>query len=134
MPHKAPNRPRYDVSQCFNDGMVTIYSETDAARGGYLPEPVRDEKLVLAYQERKLGIQRYYEAKQNQIHVERVIRVQMPPMPITNQEVAMTEDGRFYRIDLVQKIIDSYPPCLDLTLTAYKQTEDGREEVVFDGE
>ena len=41
--------------------------------------------------------------------------------PITNQDVAVTEDGRRYRIDLVQTVTDAYPPSLDLTLVKYDQ-------------
>lgn len=39
---------------------------------------------------------------------------------ITNQDVAITEDGRQYRIDLVQNA-DVYPPSLDLTLAKIEQ-------------
>lgn len=94
---------------------------TDGAEGGLKPQPVLAEKLKLCYQERKLGIKRYYDAKQNQIHAERVIRVPKAPTPINNQDAARTEDGRYYRIDLVQAVLDVFPPSLDLTLAAYEQ-------------
>ena len=50
-----------------------------------------------------------------------VTKVPMPPMPITNQDAAITEDGRKYRIDLVQVLTDVWPRSLDLTLVAYEQ-------------
>lgn len=120
---KTPYRPRQrtEISQAFNDGVVTIYTVADGAAAGYLPQPTLTEFLKLCYQERKLGIKRYYEAKQNQIHVERVIRVPRQSTEITNKNVAGTEDGNLYRIDLVQLVPDSFPPCVDLTLTDYTQ-------------
>lgn len=132
---KAPFRPRQEaqVTQCYNDGRVTIYDVRDEAVAGYMPSPDYQVKATLAYQERKLGIKRYYESRQNQVRVERVIRVPKPsgvfqpeddvpePMRITNQDAARTEDGKLYRIDLVQSVPDVYPPSLDLTLAAFEQ-------------
>lgn len=116
-----------EISQSYGDGVAYIYTETDGAQPGYLPQPVLTQKLRVDYQERKLGVQRYYQAKQNQIHVERVIRVPRSSVEITSQDVAITEDGRRYRIDLIQAVKDVWPPSLDLTLTAYKQTPNGNE-------
>lgn len=122
---KAPFRPRKrdEITQNFNDGIVTIYSVHDGAASGYMPEPVLTELVKLSYQERKLGLQRYYSAKQNQIHVQRVIRVPLSVDGIDSQCVAETENGTEYRIDLVQAVPDVYPPCLDLTLVGYYQKE-----------
>lgn len=120
---KAPFRPRQraEISQQYNDGVVQIYTEADASVQGYMPVQHLDPLVTLEYQERKLGIKRYYDAKMNQIHVERVIRVPGGAGPINNQDVAETEDGTRYRIDLVQEIPDVYPPSLDLTLVLYTQ-------------
>ena len=118
---KKPYRPAPDVAERYNDGVVQIYSVSDSATAGYLPEETLTEKVKLDYQERKLGIKRYYEARQNQIHAERVIRVQRPPEGITNQDAAQTEDGVYYRIDLVQSVPDIWPASLDLTLVRYDQ-------------
>lgn len=122
---KAPFRPRKEspVTQNYNDGVVKIYVETDNAGSGYMPSPQRTPMLTLAYQERRLGFKRYYDAKQNQIHIERVIRVPSPREngDITTQNVAETEDGSRYRIDLIQVVPDVFPPSLDLSLAAYVQ-------------
>ena len=120
---EAPFRPRQraEISQQYNDGVVQIYTEADDAVRGYMPVPRLTPTVKLAYQERKLGIKRYYDAKMNQIHVERVIRVPGGAGQINNQNVAETEDGTRYRIDLVQEIPDVYPPSLDLTLVLYTQ-------------
>ena len=109
-----------EVTQNFCDGVATVYAVTDNAKPGYQPQPGLVKKVTLRYQEQRLGVQRYYDAMQNQIQVERVIRVPRYGV-ITNQDVAVTEDKRQYRIDLVQNASDVYPPSLDLTLTKIEQ-------------
>ena len=123
---RTPFRPRErdEITQTFNDGIVKIYTVTDGAASGYMPEPVLTEMVKLPYQERKLGIKRYYSAKQNMIHAERVIRVpRSEHFVINNQQIAETEDGDKHRIDLVQIVPDVYPPCQDITLVDYYQNE-----------
>lgn len=119
---KNPFRPRKEaqVTQCYNDGVVVISETSDTASNGLLPVVVKTSKGTLPYQERRLGLQRYYEAKQNQIRVERVIRVPAPSWPITSLDDAQTEDRNNYRIDLVQIVPDVYPPSLDLTLRVFE--------------
>ena len=119
MPWTAPYRPANEVTQDYNDGIVTIYAAADSAQPGYQPKPTLTKKYALRYDEQRVGIQRYYEAMQNQVQVERVLRV--PRVKITNQDIAETEDGVKYRIDLVQTVDLVYPPSLDLTLTRYEQ-------------
>lgn len=87
-------------------------------------------KLALRYDEQRLGIQRYYAAMQNQVQVERVLRVPRAGN-VNSQDVAVTEDGRQYRIDLVQDVPGVYPPSLDLTLTKIEQEyEVGEHDMV----
>lgn len=132
---KTPYRPRTDgkrPAEVYNDGVVQIYAVTDGAQAGLLPRPVPSLRETLYYQERRLGVQRNYAAAQNQIQVERVIRVPRPLAPITNQHVAVTEDGRTYRIDLVQEVLDVWPRSLDLTLARYEQTPGERAEEAED--
>lgn len=117
---KEPYRPNNEVTQSYNDGIVTIYSIENTAKPGYKPVEGLNKKVVLRYEEQRLGIQRYYESMQNQIEVERVIRTQRVK-GITNQDVAITEDNRQYRIDLVQLVSDVYPASVDITLTRIDQ-------------
>lgn len=120
---KAPVRPGTDngVTQNYNDGVVAIIAVVDTAKPGYQPQPGEPQvKYKLRYEERRLGIQRYYSSLQNQIQLDRVIRV--PRVAgITTQDFAVTEDKQAYRIDLVQSVMDVYPPSLDLTLTKIEQ-------------
>lgn len=122
MPWKAPYRPRTDngVTQNFGDGVVAIYTVKDVAQPGYQPKPQTTLKCKLRYEEQRLGIQRYYSGRQNQVEIERVLRV-LRYGGITNQDVAVTEDGRQFRIDMVQNVTDVYPASLDLTLAKIEQ-------------
>ena len=120
---RAPTRPTENqITHCCADGVVTVYAVTDAAAPGYQPRPqlVQPPKAVLRYEEQRLGLQRYYEAMQNQIQVERVIRTPRHGK-ITNQDVAITEDGPQYRIDLVQTVQNVWPASQDLTLAKIEQ-------------
>ena len=122
MARKAPFRPKTDngITQNLNDGQITIYRAEDNAQPGYYPRISLSQKVKLRYEERSLGIQRYYSASQNQTEIKRVVRVPKHP-DVTNQDVAQTEDGTYYRIDFVQDVVDVYPPCMDLTLAKYTQ-------------
>lgn len=132
MPWKAPNRPREnDITQNFDDGVLTVYTARDVAKSGYAPVKKLAKKISLRYQEQRLGIQRYYEAMQNQIQVERVVRVPRAG-GMTSQDIGMTEDGRQYRIDLVQSVDGVYPPCMDVTLA--KLVQQYRPEDFVEGE
>ena len=122
---KEPYRRNNLVSEPFNSGVVKIYDAVDIAEPGKKPVKRLLGKLTLRYEERKLGIQRYYAGKQNQVDISRVIRVPKPgASEITNQQIAETEDGARYRIDLVQAVRDSHPQCYDLTLVRIYQTEE----------
>ena len=112
---KAPHRPRNEISQTYNDGLVTICEVKNTAPSGYAPKEELIPKVKVGYQERSLGIQRYYAAAQNQIQIQRVIRIPRGAS-VDTQDVAVTEDGRQYAINMVQTVPDVYPPSLDLTL------------------
>lgn len=123
---KAPHRPAGEVTQSCNDGVVRIYSVSDAAAPGWQPKPVPTLKVTLRYQERTMGIQRYYAGMQNQVELRRVIRVPRAG-DVTSQDIAVTEDDRQYRVDLVQAVQEVWPACVDLTLAAVEQVYDVSE-------
>lgn len=119
---KAPYRPRQsEISQNFNDGLLDIYTVTDGAFPGYQPKDVLTKKGTLPFEEQRVGLQRYYNAKQDQIEVEKVLRVPRG-FPVNSQDVAIIRGtDTQYHIDLVQKVDDVYPPCWDLTLSKITQ-------------
>lgn len=117
---KQPQRPPVKISQCYNDGIANVFSTSDVAVPGYQPIEKLTPKVSLHYEERRLGLRRYYAAAQNQIRVERVIRVPHAG-GVTSQDVVIDETGQQYRIDLVQLVPDVYPISDDLTLVKYEQ-------------
>lgn len=116
---KAPNRPKHDISQSYNDGIVNVYSVTNIAQAGYKPKQGLVLKVNLRFDEQRLGINRLYMSRQYQAEIERLIRVQRVN-DISSQDVAVI-DGRQFKIDTVQSVKDIYPPSLDLALTKIEQ-------------
>ena len=118
---RAPKRPEHKITQDFNDGLLTVYRVSDQATPGYQPAEKLTELVRLPYAQRKLGLYRYYAARQEQTRVQRVLRVPEPSAKISNLDKVITEDGTEYRIDLVQPVPDVWPKSLDLTLADYRQ-------------
>ena len=116
---KAPYRTKREITQSFNDGVVGIYDVQDAAQPGYKPVKRLLLKEELRFEEQRLGIARLYQSRQVQAEIEKVIRVPKA-VPIHPQDIAVIE-GEQYRIDSVQKVMEVYPPCLDLALIHVKQ-------------
>lgn len=126
---QAPNRPNKHITQPYNDGVVKIYHVVDVAEPGYRPVEKLHLKASARYEEQRLGIQRYYSGQQNQVEIERVIRIPKAGT-VSSQDVAITEDGHQYRIDMVQKVDGIWPPSLDLTLARIDQDYEVEDEVV----
>lgn len=121
MPRKLPFRPGNEISQSFPDGLVKIYRLTDTAEPGYMPKPAPTRVTELRYEEQRLGLTRYYSARQSNVEVERVLRVPRGGPGIAAQDIAVTEDGQEYTVDMVQTVEGVYPPCLDVTLAKVSQ-------------
>ena len=130
---KRPSRPDHSISQTFNSGVLTVYRVTDAAQPGRKPVPALERKISMPYEDRRVGISRYDEALQAQARVDRVVRVPDSGVivladggtqiaaRVDPQDVAVTEDGAQYRIELVQRGPDVWPRCVDLTLSRVAQ-------------
>ena len=123
---RAPHRPDNEITQEMNSGVVKIYSVEDSAQPGYQPKPSLNLKLTLRYEEQRLGINRLYLSRQNQAEIEKVIRVPRQDS-ISNQDVAILENGSQYSIDYAQTVQDVYPPCLDLSLVKIEQDYEVRK-------
>ncbi len=117
---QTPFRPGNEISQQYNSGVLTVYRVQDGAKPGFAPAPELHRLGTLRYEELRLGLNRYYQAMQNQVQINKVVRVPRG-LDISTQDVAVTEDGRQYRIDLVQLADDVCPPSLDLTLAKVEQ-------------
>lgn len=119
---KAPSRPNNIITQPLNDGTVQICDVVDVSEPGYRPVQKLHPKVLLRYENQRVGISRFYSGMQNQIQVDKVIRVPKA-LVITTQDMAVTEDGAEYRIRQVQDVLDVYPRCLDLTLSRIDQED-----------
>lgn len=126
---KLPFRTKHEITQQYNDGVVIICAVVDDSNPGYQPKEALVQKVKLRYEEQKLGIQRYYAAKQNQLQIERVLRVPKS-VKITSQDVAITEDGRQYGIDMIQTVPGAFPPSIDITLKTIEQREEYKNALV----
>lgn len=126
---KAPQRPNNKVTQPFSSGLVTIYTVENIAKPGYMPREGLLKKAVLRYEEMRMGINRYYSAKQNQVDIERVIRCPRAG-GVSSQDVAITENGRQYRVDYVQSVLNVWPESVDITLARIDQVYEVPDNVV----
>ena len=120
MPRKLPFRPGNEISQTFNSGIATIYRMVDQAEPGYKPDLKPVYLATLRYEEQRLGVTRFYAAQQNNIQIEKVIRVPAG-VAIAAHDAVETEDGAWFEINLVQTVPGVWPASLDLTLTATEQ-------------
>jgi SPP1 family predicted phage head-tail adaptor len=104
-------------TQTFNDGVVTIYGTKNTAPAGGLPVYALnpEPKETLRYEERTVGIQRFYTAMQNKIRIDMLLRC--PRIRnIATQDIAIPIDGKQYEIKQVQYPPDVEPPVMDLSL------------------
>ncbi len=103
-------------AQTFNDGVVNIYLLKNIAKSGDLPKDGLNFKIgPLHYQEKTVGMSRYWTAKQANTKVSQLLRV--PRFQSVNtDDVAIPNDGSQYKIVQIQYPENVYPPVMDLSL------------------
>ena len=118
---KAPGRPKREITQPFTSGIVKIYRTANGAKPGHkAAEILQDPPVTLRYEEQRMGVTRYYAAKQANIQIDRVLRC--PRIAgIDTQSVAETEDGEQYRIEQIQTVDNIWPACVDISLSKIVQ-------------
>jgi len=103
-------------TQNFNDGACVIYGVKNASERGMLPGSSLVVKYeYLRYAKRVVGMGRYWGARQNNVVVDMLIRVQLLT-DISTQDVIVMEDGTQFNILQIQQILDQVPPFMDLSL------------------
>lgn len=104
------------LTQTFNDGIVNIYSIDNIAELGNLPKEGLTFKVgPLHYEERTVGMSRFWTAKQANAKIEQMLRV--PRInSISAQDIAIPVDGEQYKIIQIQYPKDVSTPCMDLSL------------------
>ncbi len=101
--------------QTFNDGIVDIYSVGNIAEAGNMPKDGLTIKVSnLRYEERTVGMGRFWTAKQEHAQISQLIRVQRINS-VTIHDVAIL-NGQQYDIVQVQYPKEPEPPCIDLSL------------------
>lgn len=93
--------------EVFNDGVCSIREIDDDGNAGR-------QKEALRFQERTVGIKRYYEAMTAKVQVDRLIRV--PYQRWMTTEYLAVIDGEVYELKQVQTIPDTLPKTNDLSL------------------
>ena len=102
-------------TQSYNDGVVVVYAVENIAQPGSMPADKITQKESLRYDERTVGLNRFYAAMQNNVNIKYVLRC--PRIrSISTLDVAVPNDGKQYKIVQIQYPQDVEPPSMDLTL------------------
>lgn len=104
--------------QTFLDGTCAIYQVKNSAPRAAKPVPQLIQKPkhpLLRYARRTVGISRFWNAHQQNVSIDRLIRTPRHE-DVSTQDVAILENGMQYDIVQVQYPEDVTPPCMDLSL------------------
>lgn len=104
-------------TQAFNDGVAKFYSVGNIAQPGNMPKDGIALRLnnPLPYEERTVGMSRFWTAKQEQTKIERLLR--FPKVNnVRREDIVIPIDGEQYRIVQVQYPPNMEPLCMDLSL------------------
>lgn len=94
-------------AQTFNDGVCTIYSDTEAG--------LKKKVGPLRFEHRTVGMGRYWQAMQSQARIDKLIR--SPRIAgVTANDIVMLSDGVQYMVRQVQYPTDIAPDVMDLSL------------------
>lgn len=102
-------------TQTFKDGVVKIYKVDNIATPGNMPKDGLVIKDGLRYDERTVGMSRFWTAMQAQAKVEQMLRVPRTNF-VSTQDIAIPNDGEQYKIIQIQYPENVEPPCMDLSL------------------
>ena len=104
------------VTQTYNDGVLAVYSVDNSADGGRRPIERLSLKIpTLRYEERTVGINRYWTGIQNAVRIDRLLRVPRHES-VSNQDAVILHNGERYTVQQVQYPTDVTPPSMDLSL------------------
>lgn len=100
--------------ESFSDGSCSFRYMDDDGNAG-------KQKECLRFQDRTVGVKRYYEAMTAKVQIDRLIRVPYRPW-LTTEYLAVIE-GVVYEVRQVQMIPDSRPKTNDISLYLARQRE-----------
>ena len=96
-----------EKAQTFNDGLCTIFRNSV----GGLTKKVGP----LRFDNRAVGVNRFYLAMQNNSQIDRVIRAPRQPN-VESNDIAVLHDGTQFTIKQIQMPPEIVPPVMDLSL------------------
>ncbi|MCM1026521.1 MAG: hypothetical protein NC432_08780 [Roseburia sp.] len=101
--------------QTFNDGVCRICSLENAGEKGRLPVMELREKAGRApFENRRVGVKRFFDAKQENVEIDKVIRIP-DAYQVSTQDVCIL-DGIQYGVYQVQSVPGAIPGAQDLSL------------------
>lgn len=102
--------------QTYNDGVCDVYAVRNTALPGRKPVETLERKAAgLRYEERTVGVTRFYTAKRSEERIDRVLRVPRTG-GVSVMDVCVPVDGERYRVRQVQRVMGVAPPSDDLAL------------------
>ena len=102
--------------QTYNDGIINIYSVGNISEPGNMPKDGLTLKIdSLRYEERTVGMGRFWTAMQAQTKVERILRTPRIDT-VSTQDIAIPIDGKQYKIVQIQYPKDVVPSSMDMSL------------------
>jgi hypothetical protein len=112
------------TTQKYNDGLLTISKVSNTADAGELPvDGLTPKHTEISYDNRTVGMSRFWQGKQVDVRIDRLIRC--PTLPDVHPlDVVTTEDGQTYQIEQIQYPKDVEPPSMDLSLSVIKVDEE----------
>ena len=110
-------------TQTFNDGILTVYSAGNTADDGNMPKEGLTKKVgPLRFEERIVGMSRFWDAKQSKVEINRLLRVPRNDK-VSSQDVVILiggdvipENAIQHEIKQVQYVKGVEPPSMDLSL------------------
>lgn len=92
-----------------------ICNVVDGESAGNMPKDILQEKMMLRYEERTVGMTRYWTAYAYDVSIERIIRCPKHTN-VSTQDIIVDAFGVNYKIVQVQYPSDTQIPVMDLSL------------------
>ena len=109
----------------FNDGVCAVYRVENVAGAGEKPKKgLREKYGRIPFERRKVGLMRFYQAKQADVKITDVIRIPRQ-MGISTNDVCLIGDAQ-YQVRQAQLVPDTLPQSVDLTLERLEAAYDAK--------
>lgn len=101
--------------QTFNDGICSIFGKSNNSKPGNMPVIGLEKKEDrVPFERRKVGIRRFYDAKQENVEIELLLRIPAA-FHVSTQDICIVS-GVQYGIHQVQDVTDTMPQSKDISL------------------